>query len=137
MKTFYVGIKGVIVRNGKVLLLRSNPEHEERGERWEMPGGRIDDDESITETLERELKEELPNIQNIQVGEILSAYRLQKDIWGEKSLTLIFYEVSTDFKGGEPHLSIEHTEYKWADHETAQQLIEENTKHAVKKALRK
>ena len=135
MKTFYVGIKGVIVRDGKVLLLRSNPDHEARGERWEMPGGRIDGNESIQETLERELKEELPNIQNIQVGEILSAYRLHKDIWEEKSLTLIFYEVAADFKGGEPALSEEHLEYQWADKASVAKLVEDNTLPAILRAL--
>lgn len=61
MKTFYVGIKGVIVNDGKVLMLRANAALGRR-DIWEIPGGRIDDEENIEQTLRRELQEELPNI---------------------------------------------------------------------------
>lgn len=37
MKTFYVGIKGVIVKEDKVLLLRANGAKGRR-DIWEMPG---------------------------------------------------------------------------------------------------
>lgn len=135
MKTFYVGVKGVIVQDGKVLLLHTNTHHENRGERWEMPGGRIDENETIQQTLERELKEELPNIQNIKIGELLSAFRLLKNTHGDKSLVLIFYLVSADFAGNEPQLSEEHLEYQWAGLSTAKQLVEDNTLPAILKAL--
>ena len=131
MKTFYVGVKGVIVRDGKVLLLHTNANHENRGDRWEMPGGRIDGDETIEQALRRELKEELPNIQNIEIGEILSSHRLLKDIEGNNSLVLIFYRVKADFGGSEPELSEEHLEYQWADKPTAAKLVEDNTLPAI------
>lgn len=136
MKNFYVGIKGVIVRDGKVLLLKTNPEHEDRGDRWEMPGGRIDGDETVLQTLKRELKEELPNIQNIRAGELLSIYRIQKDIWGDISLVLVYYRVEAEFDGSEPKLSEEHLEYKWADQATALELVEDNTKEAIINAFK-
>lgn len=136
MKTFYVGVKGVIVRDGKVLLLRTNANHENRGDRWEMPGGRIDGDEIIEQTLRRELKEELPNIQNVQIGKILSANRIVKDIQGEISLVLVFYRVNAEFDGGEPKLSEEHLEFQWADQATALGLVEDNTLQAIKVACK-
>lgn len=56
---FQIGIKGLI-RNleGKILLLKipawsGNPEH------WDMPGGRMEPGESFTQTLRRELREEI------------------------------------------------------------------------------
>ncbi len=136
MKTFYVGVKGVIVREGKVLLLRTNSNHENRGDRWEMPGGRIDGDETIEQALSRELKEELPNIQNIQIGEILSANRIDKDIRGKISLVLVFYRVTVEFVGREPKLSEEHLEFKWVDQATALGLVEDNTRQAILQAFR-
>ena len=51
MKTFYVGIKGVIVKDNKVLLLRKNPTNS--AEFWEMPGGRIDHNEAIEQGVLR------------------------------------------------------------------------------------
>ena len=136
MKTFYVGVKGVIVRDSKVLILHTNAKHENRGDRWEMVGGRIDGDETIEQALRRELKEELPNIQNIQIGEILSANRIVKDIKGKNSLVLVFYRVGAEFVGGVPKLSEEHLEYKWADKTNALKLVEENTKQAIKNVFK-
>ena len=95
IKTFYVGVKGVVVKDDKVLVVKGG----EGRDFWEVPGGRIDDNESLHETLRRELAEEVPNIQNIQIGEVLDAFRVHRDIDGEVSLTLIFFKVAADFDG--------------------------------------
>jgi mutator protein MutT len=47
-----VSVKGVLLRRGRVLLLRNH-----RGE-WELPGGRLDCRESPEEALAREIQEE-------------------------------------------------------------------------------
>ena len=47
-----VSVKGVLLRRGRVLLLRNH-----RGE-WELPGGRLDRRESPEEALMREIREE-------------------------------------------------------------------------------
>ncbi len=133
MKTFYVGIKGVIVKDGKVLILRANKAIGRR-DIWEMPGGRIDGDETIEQALRRELKEELPNIKNIKIYEILHAHRLPWDIDGDKSLVLIFYRVRADFDG-EPKFSDEHVDIRWVDIDTALQLTQEHTHPAITKAI--
>lgn len=52
MNTFPVSIKGVVVRAGKVLLLKN-----ERDE-WELPGGRIELGETPEECVAREITEE-------------------------------------------------------------------------------
>ncbi len=49
---FPVSIKGVVVRDGRVLLLKN-----ERDE-WELPGGRIESGESPEECVAREISEE-------------------------------------------------------------------------------
>ena len=124
MKTFYVGIKGLVVSEDHVLLLRTNKE-DGRGDRWECPGGRIDDDETIEQTLLRELEEELPGIADVKIGQILGARRLHKDIDGEISLTLIYYKVEATLP--DPiQLSYEHSEAAWFDVETALKKLEED-----------
>jgi 8-oxo-dGTP diphosphatase len=133
MKTFYVGIKGVIIKDDKVLILRSSTKNGRR-DMWEIPGGRIDDDETIEQALRRELQEELPNISNVDVHEILHAYRLLWEIDGDKGLTLIFYRVSADFDG-EPKISEEHVAYKWATKDEALKLVQDSTKPAVSAAF--
>ena len=49
---------GVIWRQGKVLVAR-RPRHKLLGGLWEFPGGKAEGDESIDQTLKRELREEL------------------------------------------------------------------------------
>lgn len=109
MKNFNVGIKGVIRReDGAVLLLKKNNEKAF----WEVPGGRIDGDESIEQTLRRELAEELPGSTNVRVKRILTAHRLPFDISDSVSLMLIYFEVEVTL----PKLikiSEEHSDFKW------------------------
>jgi 8-oxo-dGTP diphosphatase len=130
MKTFYVGIKGVIIKDNKVLLIKAA---DGKGF-WETPGGRIDDQEAVHETLHRELKEELSNIHNVEIHEILDAYRVPRDIDGGKSLVLVFYRVTADFVGN-PELSHEHTDWKWVKKDEALRLVHESCKVAIQKAF--
>lgn len=110
MKKFNVGVKGVIKRDdGAVLLLKKN-----KGEKsfWEVPGGRIDDDETIEQTLTREFDEELPGTKDVAIKRVLIAHRLPFDIGEDLGLLLMYFEVSA--KLPEPiELSEEHTDYQW------------------------
>lgn len=51
-----VTIKGLCVRDGKVLLIREN---KNLSGKWELPGGGLDFGEDIREGFEREIKEEM------------------------------------------------------------------------------
>ncbi|MDB5183275.1 MAG: mutT [Candidatus Saccharibacteria bacterium] len=107
MKKFYVGVKGIIVDAEKgALLLRHNNGF------WNTPGGRINGDESIDQTLIRELNEELPGIQNIEKGKLLDACRIHKDIVPDTSLVLVYFLVTA--KLPEPlKISDEHVSFLW------------------------
>jgi 8-oxo-dGTP pyrophosphatase MutT (NUDIX family) len=63
---FPVSIKGVIVHDGRVVLLRN-----ERQE-WELPGGKLEPGEAPTACLAREIAEEL-NL-TVEIGEILDSW---------------------------------------------------------------
>lgn len=110
MKKFYVGVKGVVREQGKgFLLLRRDYKS---GDFWDTPGGRIDGSEEFEDTLKRELIEELPGITGIKIGDLLGAFRLQKDIDGDISLVLLYFLV--DAKLPEPiRLSEEHDSHIW------------------------
>ena len=129
-KLFNVGIKGVITRKNKVLILKGAPGKDI----WELPGGRIDKNETIQETLLRELSEELTNIKNIIVQEVLDAYSVHKEIKDAVSLVLIFDRVEAEFDG-KPTLSHEHVDYKWATKKEALEIVEDSSKNSIKNAF--
>lgn len=110
MKKFYVGVKGVVrdETRGYILLHRDY----KSGDYWDTPGGRMDDSEKFEDTLRRELNEELPGIQDVRVGELLGAFRLQKDIDGDTSLVLLYFKVDAKLPE-EVQLSDEHESFKW------------------------
>lgn len=55
---FQIGIKALIMNEDNKLLLLSS-DASDGSTRWDMPGGRMDDDETFLQTLERELTEEI------------------------------------------------------------------------------
>ncbi|MCK9401713.1 MAG: NUDIX hydrolase [Bacteroidales bacterium] len=52
-KSFQVSVKGLIIKDNKVLLL-----HEQKGT-WDLPGGRLQHGENFEQTLKRECQEEI------------------------------------------------------------------------------
>lgn len=108
MKNFFVGVKAIIIQDGKILILKDSS----RPDFWDVPGGRIDDNETIEEALRRELREELPTHANPRIGELINAYRVPGSIKDDLGLVLLFYRVDVDFDG-EITLSTEHESYEW------------------------
>jgi len=98
-----VSIKGVLVKNGQVLLVKN-----ERNE-WELPGGRIEIGESSEQCLKREMFEELKidvKIQNI-VGTRLF------EVIEEQYVFLVAYLCEMAEENENIEISDEHIDYKW------------------------
>jgi 8-oxo-dGTP pyrophosphatase MutT (NUDIX family) len=111
-KIFNIGVKGVITdpvrKQALVLLAQRN----DGSKYWDIPGGRIDGIETPEITLIRELKEEIVNFpESAEIGQLLSAYRLSRELEGGLGLMLLFYQVSVELD--EIELSSEHTSYRW------------------------
>ncbi len=127
MKNFFVGVKGVIINdNNEVLLLQSKKGY------WELPGGRIDDNEDLIQTLNRELNEELTNIRNIEIGEVVHAIRMPFDLKDDLGLVLIFYKVKADFYD-HVQISDEHQDFRWVNLEEAKVLVDDEVKKVIAK----
>jgi len=103
-------VAAVIVENGKYLCMKRCRSHYEYiTERWEFPGGKVEEGENHHQTLVRELKEELD--WDVYVGRKLGTVEYE---YPDFSVTLTAYLC----KGGEGEFKLlEHLDYKWLSKE--------------------
>lgn len=127
-KIFHVGVKGVIRVAGKCLALKKKGVTDIF---WDLPGGRINDDEEVEQALRRELEEELPTLGAYRIGVQLGMFRFQRDFFPDElpgvGLFVVFFHVEA-----EPFdvvLSPEHQEFKWVSLDDVSQL--KNDKSAI------
>ena len=95
-----VSVKGVLIVEGRVVLLRN-----ERNE-WELPGGRVDSGETHQQTLVREFREELSI--DIDPQYVIDSYVFE--VIPSKYVSIVTYgcRLRGEFK---PALSEEHTAF--------------------------
>ena len=88
-----VVVAAIIERDGKVLICRRAEGHAHEG-KWEFPGGKVEDGESLADALARELQEELAI--EAYIGEEIVRYEYAYP--GRKPILLVFFRV-TEFQG--------------------------------------
>jgi len=125
---FHVGIKALILNeNNEILLLRINPK-ELKGnnpEHWDLPGGRIEEDDSIEATLVKEIEEEL-GTRDVEIIEhfdtLISNMKvpLENETVG---LMLIVYKCKLPDNSMKFRLSSENLEYRWATIDETEELL--------------
>jgi 8-oxo-dGTP diphosphatase len=127
VQLFHVGIKALCKNEqGKYLVLQVNPK-ELKGDNpayWDLPGGRIEEGDSVENTLKREIKEELGisfDGKSTFFTGVVSNIKIPTEN-GDVGLVLMIYEVEID---GNSHftLSFEHIAYEWVDGKTAAQRL--------------
>ena len=113
MKLF-VGAKGLVVREGKLLLLREASTYLEGTEtgRWDFPGGRIEVGEPVRDGLVREIREE--SGLTVRSGRLLGVFDGFPEILGEPShVVRIYFLCRAD--SPEICLSRDHDAFAWVD----------------------
>jgi mutator protein MutT len=130
LQPFHIGIKAVIVNEGKALVLRDAT----RYKGIDLPGGKIDQGEAIDQALSRELREEL-GLEQFKISDILHAQERPDYNKNGVKLMLIFYRV--DAEVGEISLSDEHTSFEWISKGDLDNLKfrNEGVREAIAKAL--
>jgi ADP-ribose pyrophosphatase YjhB (NUDIX family) len=97
---FPISVKGVVVRAGKVLVLKNEREE------WELPGGRIELGETPEQCVVREIAEETQT--KVRIGPILDSWMYYIEAAG-KHVFIVTYGCHFD-DDREPVLSHEHKE---------------------------
>ncbi len=95
---------GIVEKDGKVLIAKRKT-GKCIGAKWEFPGGKLEDGETLKECLRRELKEEL-NF-DVEVGEFFESSTFS---CGDRKIELLAYRVL--YLSGELQLN-DHEEVKW------------------------
>jgi 8-oxo-dGTP pyrophosphatase MutT (NUDIX family) len=101
--SYAVSVKGVLVRDGKVLLMQ----HE--GDEWELPGGRIEPGETPQSCVAREIHEETGLA--VTAGPILHSWLHRIERAGGYVFIVVYGCHSTDL--AEPVISHEHKDMGW------------------------
>jgi 8-oxo-dGTP pyrophosphatase MutT (NUDIX family) len=99
---FPISVKGVVVLDGMVVLLKN-----ERGE-WELPGGRLELGEDPERCVAREVAEEVG--WQVETGPILDAWLYH--IFEGRDVFIVTYGCHLDAATGPPALSDEHSEVR-------------------------
>ncbi len=109
-RTIIVAVKGVVVRDRRILLLRRAPGEIGEGT-WECPGGKIEFGEELPEAMVREANEEtgLP----VLTGPLLYATTFRTHPWRQVVVLSYLCEAGQ----GEVVLSEEHDMYRWTTRE--------------------
>lgn len=101
--------KAFIVQDGKLLLLKRRPNDVHRPGDWDVPGGRLDPNESPFLGLKREAMEEISA--EIEIDMPLDIHYFTRQDGQQITLMIFLCRLITD----EIKLSEEHTEFKWLD----------------------
>ena len=100
-------VAAVIMKNDLFLIANRSFEDNSQGI-WEFPGGKVEENETFTSALMREIKEE-PSL-NIKVGNMIATIDLNKT---DKNIYVHYYYAI--ILSGQISLNV-HSEFKWVPH---------------------
>jgi 8-oxo-dGTP pyrophosphatase MutT (NUDIX family) len=102
-----VAVAGLVVNSqGQVLMLKS-PRYSD----WEFPGGQVEESETLTHALEREVFEE--------TGIIAKPISLVGVYSNTRTPSILILDFLCQYVSGEPRTSLESTQVEWMDRDDA------------------
>jgi 8-oxo-dGTP diphosphatase len=135
MKSFYVGVKAIIEHDGSFLFLKRIPNEKDRPYYWDIPGGRVDGEESLDQALIRELQEEIGLQNEHATGKLLHVQKLPFTFDNGYSVVRIYYKVVA--QNANILLSNEHAEYRWVAKENLTAFVRDESEHIHHDGLEK
>ncbi len=102
--------KALLTQDDKYLILLRSPDSIHFPDHWDLPGGKLEENEEPTRGIEREIFEET----GLQVRATRVADVMELDIEKKGTPTHRFTIYETEMVLGDINISHEHTVYKWA-----------------------
>ncbi|WP_053365656.1 NUDIX hydrolase [Bacillus sp. FJAT-27245] len=129
-KSIVVAVKGVVVRDGRMLIVKRSSDDETGGGTWECTGGKLDFGETLQFALAREIVEETGL--EVAVGELLFATTILTSPVRQVAILTYLCRAESDAV----LLSAEHSDFCWADKDEvkamlAPDIISDFEKHGV------
>ncbi|MEA4956496.1 Nucleoside triphosphatase NudI [bioreactor metagenome] len=116
-KPYGLTMRGLLKKDGKILLLKRHPNSKTNPNCWELPGGKVESGEDFDDAIIREFNEETGL--SIELNDLLGA--VQEDFPHKKTIALIM-NVDISSKNLEVKISEEHVDFKWVKMEEIKNL---------------
>ncbi len=116
-KPYGLTMRGLLKKDGKILLLKRHPNSKTNPNCWELPGGKVESGEDFDDAIIREFNEETGL--SIELNDLLGA--VQEDFPHKKTIALIM-NVDISSKNLEVKISEEHVDFKWVKMEEIKDL---------------
>ena len=129
MKKLYIGMGAAVEKDGKFLILKRSDSKDFAPNSWEIITGRIEEEESPSDGILREISEETGlNTDIVMPIETGFFYR------GGKEFPMVFISYWCRYLGGDVKLNWEHSEFKWA---SIDEILKETTMNHFHKMFEK
>lgn len=102
------GQKAFVLKDGKLLIMKRKEVDIFSG-LWDVPGGKVEEEDDLFSGIEREIKEET----GLKLQKILLILSTSKFKGGLADHPIIFRNIYLCLADGEVKISKEHSEYKW------------------------
>lgn len=122
-----VAVKGLIINDGKALIVKRSSNDDVGAGTWECAGGKIDFGESLEQALIREVKEEVGLEINVENLLFASTFNTNP----KRQVVILTYLCTSSNR--DVMLSEEHSEYKWCNRVELNLLLEQNILDDFKK----
>lgn len=115
-KISYIGVKAIIVNDDGKVLITQEPIHFIGGGKWELPGGKIangEEETALEEILQREIREELGETFQVQIGKIIDVMRRPWNKPGASTDQVMLIVFECRHMSGNVQLSHENNDFAW------------------------
>jgi 8-oxo-dGTP diphosphatase len=104
-----LGQKAFIVNSNKEILILKRQNSEVYNDLWDVPGGKLEEGDSLLEAITREIKEET----GLKLEKIIAVLSSSKFQGQASDKPIIFRNIYLVKANGDVVISSEHVEYKW------------------------